>query len=372
MHKIIVCPDSFKGSLSAKEAAILISDAFCAASDEAQTVMIPIADGGEGTVEALGAEKVICTVNDAFMEPITAFWGDLGEYAVIELAACAGLPQAKVLNPELTTTYGVGELILNALDAGKRKFIIALGGSSTNDLACGMACALGVRFYDGDGNSFVPKGGTLSKIASVDRSGLDIRISECEFITMCDVTNPLYGENGAAYVFAPQKGADDAMVKRLDQGLRHAAAVLEREFAVEIASLPGSGAAGGCGAGARLFLSSELKSGIDVVLDVKAFDEELEGAEYVITGEGKFDFQSLGGKAISGIAKRCIKSNTPLIVLAGCADENELCYERGITAVFSIQRKALPLEEAKAINDVSLYKTAFNVAKLIFCKQKQN
>jgi glycerate kinase len=187
---------------------------------------------------------------------------------------------------------------------------------------------------------------------------------------MCDVTNPLYGENGAAYVFAPQKGADDAMVKRLDQGLRHAADVLERAFSVEIAGLPGSGAAGGCGAGARLFLSSELKSGIDVVLDVKGFDSELKGAKYVITGEGKFDSQSLGGKAISGIAKRCAKNGTPLIVLAGCAAEDETCYELGVTAVFSIQRKAVPLEEAKLINDISLYRTALNVAKLIFCNLK--
>ena len=366
--KVVICPDSFKGSLSAAEAAERIGEAAKAVSPAIRTVLIPVADGGEGTADALGAGKRFCTVKSADFTDMEAFWGELGDTAVIELASCAGLPLTKLRDPEKTTTYGVGELILHALDAGKRDFVIGLGGSSTNDMGCGMASALGVRFYDREGNSFVPTGGTLAKIARIDLSGRDPRIAECRFTTMCDVTNPLYGEKGAAYVFAPQKGADPEAVRRLDAGLRSAAELLRRDCGLDLAGIPGTGAAGGCGAGVIAFLSSELKSGIDVVLDLKEFDREIADADLVLTGEGKFDSQSLDGKVVSGIAKRTVKTNTPLVVLAGCAAETPECYDRGVTAVFSIQRRALPLEEAMKVNGESLYKTAYNILKLFFRK----
>lgn len=366
MHKIIICPDSFKGSLSASEATDLIAKACLDALPDSEIIKIPIADGGEGTIETLGAKKVPCKVNDAFFVPFDSFWGELGDVAVIELAACAGLPQALLPNPEITSTYGVGELILSALDAGKRKFIVALGGSSTNDMGCGFASALGVRFFNSDGETFIPTGGTLSRIAGIDKSFIDPRIAESTFITMCDVINPLYGENGAAFVFAPQKGADNEMVIRLDEGLRHASSVVKSDLGLDMANLPGAGAAGGCGAGVVAFLGSDLHSGIDVVLDLKGFDQALLNADLVITGEGKFDSQSINGKAISGIASRAKNENVPVVILAGAAEETSSCYEAGITAVFSIQRGALSFEEAIIASRDSLYKTAYNVIKLAF------
>lgn len=366
MPKIIICPDSFKGSLSATEAADLIANACLKAIPDSEVIKIPIADGGEGTVETLGATKIACKVNDAFFKPVDSFWGELGDTAVIELAACAGLPQAVSPNPEIASTFGVGELILDALNSGKRKIIIALGGSSTNDMGCGLASALGVRFLDAEGKEFIPAGGTLSKIAKIDMKAVDPRISESTFITMCDVTNPLYGEKGAAFVFAPQKGADSEMVLRLDAGLRHAGTIVQRDLGLDLASVPGTGAAGGCGAGVMAFLGSKLQSGIDVVLNLKYFDRELSGADLVITGEGKFDSQSIDGKAISGIAARAKIAKVPMVVLAGAAAETPSCYEMGVTAVFSIQRSALPLEEALKVSGESLYKTALNVMKFAF------
>ena len=260
MKKIVISPDSYKGTLSARQAAEIIERACKDALESVETVSIPIADGGEGTVDALGAERVPCVVTDAFSTPISAFYGRLGDAAVIELAACAGLPQATHPNPEIASTFGVGELIRFALDAGFRRFIIALGGSSTNDMGCGLASALGVHFFDEDGARFVPTGKTLNRIAKIDCSGMDPRIRESRFTTMCDVTNPLFGPKGAAYVFAPQKGADPEMVARLDQGLVHACEVVKRDLGVDLSTLPGAGAAGGCGGGVVAFLSSELKS----------------------------------------------------------------------------------------------------------------
>ncbi len=370
MKKIIIAPDSYKGTLSALEVAQTISRAVKDVSAEYETLLIPIADGGEGTIEALGAKKIPCTVSGSLFEKVESFWGELGDKAVIELAACAGLPMAKRLDPEAATTFGVGQLISAALDAGKRDFIIALGGSSTNDMGCGMAAALGVKFFNGEGKEFIPTGGTLCDIASIDRSGIDIRVTKSRFVTMCDVDNPLFGEKGAAYVFAPQKGATPEAVQRLDNGLRHAAQVVKSCLDVDVSSFEGAGAAGGCGAGVVAFLDSVLKRGIDVVLDAADFDKALEGCALVFTGEGKFDSQSIDGKAISGIAARTKEKNIPLIVLAGAAEEAENCYDMGVTAVFSIQRKALPFKEARLINGPSLYRTAYNVMKLFDCTNK--
>lgn len=361
--KVIIAPDSYKGTLGASQVADIISKAVKEACPDAQTVLVPIADGGEGTVDSLGAEKKYFTVKGSQYENVCAFYGVLGDTAVIELAACAGLPMAKELDPSTATTYGVGQLISKALDKGFRKFIVALGGSSTNDMGCGMAAALGVKFYDAKNNEFVPAGGTLSKIHKIDISDIDTRISNSSFVTMCDIDNPLYGKKGAAYVFAPQKGAREEDLPMLDNGLRHAAEMVRRDIGIDVSNISGAGAAGGCGAGMVAFLHSELKRGIDVVLDTADFDNLLTDADLVFTGEGKFDSQSIDGKAISGIATRTKKAGVPLIVLCGAAEESKTCYDMGVSAVFSIQRKALPFKDAYKVNDISLYRTAYNVMR---------
>ncbi len=363
--KIIIAPDSYKGTLSARKVADTIDKAVKAVCPDAETVLMPIADGGEGTIDALRAEKVPVKVKGSQFENVDSFYGVLGDTAVIELAACAGLPMATRLAPDTATTYGVGQLILAALDAGFRKFIVALGGSSTNDMGCGMAAAVGVKFHDKGGRSFVPSGVSLAHIDRIDASGIDPRIAQSEFVTMCDIDNPLCGPKGASYVFAPQKGAKTAMLPILDNAVAHCAEIVKRDLGADVANLPGAGAAGGCGAGMVAFFGSVLRRGIDVVLDTKNFEKELENTDVVFTGEGKFDSQSIEGKAISGIAARTNPKNIPLIVLCGAADESENCYGIGVTAVFSIQRRALPFKEAKLINEPSLYRTAYNVMKLL-------
>ena len=365
MKKIIICPDSFKGTMSSRETAEIIAKAFRDSWDGYETVCIPIADGGEGTVEAFGADIVRVSVSGPHFEKVDSFYGMLGDTAVIELAAAAGLPMTDPLDPEKTTTYGVGELILSALDKGCRKFIIGLGGSSTNDCGCGMAAALGVKFYNRSGESFIPVGGTLSLVDRIDVSGIDPRIKDSAITTMCDIDNPLYGEKGAAYVFAPQKGADETSVIKLDNGLRHIAEVIKSCLDTDVSEIRGGGAAGGCGAGTVAFLASSLKRGIDVVLDTSGFDELIKDASLIITGEGKFDSQSIDGKAVSGIAARAKKANAPLIVLAGAAVESSEAYDMGVSAVFSIQRMAMPKEEAYLRNREDTYRTAFNLANLL-------
>lgn len=366
--KIIIAPDSYKGTLSARQVARTIDKAIKNILPDARTLLMPIADGGEGTIDAFGAVKKHLTVTGSQYELVKSYYGVLGDTAIIELAACAGLPMAKKLAPETATTYGVGQLIRAALNDGFRKFIVALGGSSTNDMGCGMACALGVKFKNKAGNYFIPAGLSLADIESIDISGLDPRISESEITTMCDIDNPLCGEKGASYVFAPQKGAAPEVLPYLDAAMLHASDMVKKFIGKDVADIPGAGAAGGCGAGMVAFFSSELRRGIDVVLDTKSFDSELADTDIVFTGEGRFDSQSIDGKAISGIAARTKPRNIPLIVLCGAADESDVCYEMGVTAVFSIQRRAMPFKEAKLVNEPSLYKTAYNVMKLFLCK----
>lgn len=366
--KIIIAPDSYKGTLSACQVASTINKAVKDVVPDATTVLMPIADGGEGTIDAFGAEKRRLWVTGSQYEAVKSFYGVLGDTAIIELAACAGLPMAKKLSPERATTYGVGQLIRAALDKGFRKFIVALGGSSTNDMGCGMATALGIKFKNKSGNYFIPAGLSLADIVDIDTSGLDPRIKESEITTMCDIDNPLCGPKGASFVFAPQKGASAEMLPLLDAAMLHASEMVKRFIGKDVADLPGAGAAGGCGAGMVAFFDSTLRRGIDVVLDTKKFDLELSDTDVVFTGEGRFDSQSIDGKAISGIAARTKPRNIPLIVLCGAADESEICYDMGVTAVFSIQRKAMPFKEAKLVNEPSLYKTAYNVMKLINLK----
>lgn len=370
MKKIVIAPDSFKGTISSKTACEIISSAAKTVSSAIETVLIPIADGGEGTIDAIGAKHRSACVMDALFQSCDSFWGDFGNSALIEIATVCGLPMIKDLNPLKTSSYGFGELIKSALDFGKRKIILALGGSSTNDLGCGMAAALGAKFFNKNGESFVPTGGTLCEICRIDISCLDPRIKETEFLTMCDVSNPLYGKNGAAYVFAPQKGATEDMLPLLDDGLRHAAEIIEDATGVIISDLSGAGAAGGLGGASVAFLSSKLKSGIDIVLDLAGFDDALQGADLVITGEGSFDSQSVDGKALSGIAKRAKKAGVPVAVLCGRACEDDTVYDLGVSAVFSILRLPQTLNEALLDSEENLYKTALNVIRLFFAKDK--
>lgn len=365
MNKIIIAPDSFKGTLTANQVCEIMTAAVKDTCD-AEVIAIPIADGGEGTIEAFGADKVYYNVTGPNGKKIESYFGVVDGVAIIEMAACAGLTLADVKNPEITSTYGVGELIHFALDSGYREFIVGLGGSATNDGGTGMAAALGVRFLNSDGNSFVPVGGTLLDISSIDVSEINPLVNESEFTVMCDITNPLYGENGAAYVFAPQKGADKTMVERLDSGLRHLADLINRDLGIDVSNLAGGGAAGGMGAGMYAFFRGELKSGIDTVLDSVKFDTHLHGVDLILSGEGKFDKQSLNGKVVSGIANRIKGTDVPFVVIAGAVDDTADFTETGITAVFSIQRVPLPFDEAKLRSEMDLYNTTRNVINILY------
>jgi glycerate kinase len=346
MKKILLVPDSFKGTMSSSEICTIMEDTIKAFYPEAQVISIPVADGGEGSVDAFltaldGVKKTI-SVQGPFGREMDSFFGILKNgTAVIEMAACAGLPLVETeKNPKLTTTYGAGELVKAALDSGCSKVIMGIGGSATNDGGCGTAAALGVNFYNKAGKTFVPTGGTLHMIEHIDKSGLDPRLKKIELVTMCDIDNPLYGENGAAYIFGPQKGADPKMVQFLDAGLRHLAEVVKKEFSLDIAKTAGAGAAGGMGYGMMVFLDSSVQMGIETVLDTVNFNELLKDADCVFSGEGKIDSQSLRGKVVTGIARRTKKANVPLIAVVGAVDSGiEAAYDAGVTAVFCINRR---------------------------------
>ncbi|MDD4772593.1 MAG: glycerate kinase [Eubacteriales bacterium] len=366
MIKIIIAPDSYKGTLSASDVANIMYSAIRNNLSDAEIIIVPIADGGEGTIEALHAVKIYETVSNPYFEPIKSFYGDIKGSAVIESAACCGLPLvAGRENPLLTTTFGVGEMIKKALDDGYRNIIIALGGSSTNDAGCGMAAALGVCFY-GKNGLFIPTGGTLCEIQHIDISGLDRRLREASVTGMCDITNPLYGMNGAAHMFAPQKGANREETEYLDDGLRHISSVIKESLDIDVSSIEGAGTAGGMGAAAVAFLGGKLTKGIDVVLDAVGFDDMLCGTSLVITGEGRFDLQSIGGKVISGIAERTKKAGIPLISVAGSVEEFTGYNELGITAVFSIQQIPIPFSESVLRTKKDLYSTVCNVIRTFY------
>ena len=269
-------------------------------------------------------------------------------------------------NPETATTYGVGELIKDAVEEGCEKIILGLGGSATNDCGCGMAAALGCVFRDRSGKRFVPAGGSLKEISQIDPSGISRSVLNCDIIAMCDVNNPLYGPMGAAYIYGPQKGADPDMVERLDQGLRHFAGKLPCAGGEKTALLPGAGAAGGMGAGAVAFLRARLMSGIDVVLDTVGFEDKIRNADAVFTGEGKLDKQSMMGKVVGGIARRAEKSHVPVIVLAGCVSEEMTAMENpGIAAAFCINPNPDSYLELKEKSMANLEWTMRNIARLI-------
>ena len=334
---------------------------------------MPVADGGEGTVDcflyALNCEKVPVSSTGPYGEPVEVYYGKVNATtAVMEMAMCAGLPQVKDnKNPELTTTYGVGTMMRHAVENGCKEIVIGLGGSCTNDGGTGLAAALGVKFYDAAGKEFVPNGKTMGDVAKIDKSEADKLLAGVKISVMCDIDNPMYGPMGAAYVFAPQKGADEEMVKRLDGNLVKLSEAIKNSLGIDVSTLPGSGAAGAAGAGIAAFLGGSLKSGIQTVLDLIGFDDMLDGTDLVFTGEGRIDSQSLGGKVISGIAGRAKKKDVPVIAVVGSiGDGAEGAYDLGVASIFSINQKAEAFETAQYKSKENLTAAMDNIIR--FCK----
>lgn len=373
MKKAVLIPDSFKGTMSSAEICDIMKSRIEACFPGCEVLAIPVADGGEGSVDAfmtaLGGEKVWIDVNNPYFEPMRAFYGliDKGKTAVVEMAACAGLPLVEGRrDPSRTTSYGVGELILDAAKRGVSKVIVGLGGSSTNDCGCGAAAAVGVRFFDGEGRAFIPTGGTLANVERIDLSGKSELLNGIEIVTMCDIDNPMYGENGAAYIFAPQKGADPEMVKSLDDGLRHMWEIIKRELGRDLGSVPGGGAAGAMGAGMIAFFDSALQMGIETVLDTVAFDTIISDADIIFTGEGKIDSQSLRGKVVIGVARRAKKQDKPVIAIVGGADlEIGQAYGEGVKAIFTINRLPQDLSVSRHSSRENLAFTMDNVLRMM-------
>ncbi|PYG87428.1 glycerate kinase [Ruminiclostridium sufflavum DSM 19573] len=354
MRKILLIPDSFKGTMSSGEICRVMKEAVHEYFPFAEIVSIPVADGGEGSVDAFlsaaGGEKVILNVKGPYFKEASSFYGILPDKtAIIEMAAAAGLPMVgDSKHVEKATTFGVGQLIAHAAQAGCKRIIVGLGGSCTNDGGTGAACALGVSFRDSLGKAFVPVGETMGQIAAIDVSRLNPALDGIEIITMCDIDNPFCGPQGAAAVFAPQKGASEAVVKMLDENLMHLAEIIKRDTGKDIRDIAGAGAAGGMGGGMAAFLNSRLQMGIETVLDTVKFDSMLEGADLVISGEGRIDSQSLRGKVVIGVARRAKKAGIPLIAIVGDIGEDiEGAYAEGVCAVFSINRVAVPFYKAK-------------------------
>lgn len=355
MSRYVIIPDSFKGTLSSADICRIVSREIRAQEPEAAICAIPVADGGEGTVDAflaaVGGERVTVQCAGPYGEPVSAFYGMLPDgSAVVEMAAAAGLPLVGTRrDPESTTTYGVGQLMAHAAAHGAKRIVLALGGSATNDGGCGAAAALGAVFLDGQGRPFVPVGGTLKDIRHIRTEGLRETLGTVPVEVMCDIDNPLCGPNGAAAVFGPQKGADAAMVRRLDAGLRQLAQVLADDLGAEVLTLAGGGAAGGFGAGAAALFGGTLRMGIDVVLDTVAFDRQCQGASLVITGEGRLDSQSLRGKAVIGVARRARAQGVPVAALVGsCETALDAVYEQGVSGVFPINPALCTYPEAQA------------------------
>ena len=370
--KILVAPDSFKGSMSAVEVCDIVSSALKDALPDCQVDCIPVADGGEGTVEsfvfACGAAVKSVQETGPDFNKVTADFAVMGDTAVIETAQACGLPLVgSANNPVLATTFGVGELILAALDEGCRKFILGIGGSATTDGGIGCLSALGFRFSDSAMNAVTPNGMGLSQIKTVDISGADIRLADCEFTVLCDVENPLYGENGAAYIYAPQKGADAETVKFLDSALRNYENVVISSLGVNSAFSAGSGAAGGMGYGLRVFLGAVLKSGAETVLDLCSFNQRAAVADVIITGEGKFDSQSLMGKLPGRIISRA--GGKSVIVICGVSTAENV---QGVSAAFQTNPDRLPFETVLPTCRESLYTVVFNDVSHFLKKIEKN
>ena len=353
--KIVIAPDSFKGSLTALQVAEAIEVGLRRVFPNAAIEIIPMADGGEGTVQSLvdatGGQILTAQVQNPLGNPIDAQYGVLGDgvTAVIEMAAASGLTlvPADKRDPRITTTHGTGELIRAALAHGCRKLIIGIGGSATNDGGAGMAQALGAKLLTATGEQIKPGGGSLASLNSIDLSELDLRIAETETVVACDVNNPLTGKEGASHVYGPQKGATPEMIEMLDANLTHFDKILQRNLNRSVGNVPGAGAAGGLGAGLMAFLNASLKSGIEIVTEATQLSKRFADADLVITGEGQINFQTVFGKTPVGVAKVAKIHNIPVIAIAGSiADSSDGVYDAGIDAMIDIVPEPMSLETA--------------------------
>ena len=373
MKKIVVASDSFKGSLTSREISTIVAEAVSEVFPDCQTVCLEIADGGEGTIDALcralGGSRIEVSVSDPLGKPVVSEYAIVnvpgeGPTAVIEMSKASGLPLVPegMRNPMLTTTFGTGELILDALGRGCKHFLIGIGGSATNDGGTGMLATLGWRFLDSDGNELPPVGASLGKIESIDSSGKNPALDGCSFVTACDVDNPFCGPDGAAFVFAPQKGAGPEEVILLDKGLESFSSVIRKSTGVDVKDIPGAGAAGGLGGALLAFLGARLTPGAEMVLEAIGFDAQAEGADLVITGEGKMDFQTLKGKAPLCVLRHATRLGIPTISLAGIISDYDLLKILGYKDILCINPPGLPHEPAvqQAVARRNLYGTVFD------------
>lgn len=369
--KIVIAPDSYKESLSALEVATAIEQGFREIWPEADYVKIPVADGGEGTVEAMVAAMqghlVHVDVTGPLGNTIQAFYGLSGDErtAFIEMAAASGLEQvpANLRNPLKTTSWGTGELIRHALDFGVKRIIIGLGGSATNDGGAGMVQALGARLTDANGTEIGNGGGSLNSLNAIDISGLDPRLKTCAIRVACDVTNPLTGENGASRIFGPQKGATEKLIHELDGNLAHYADMIKKSLRVDVENVPGAGAAGGMGAALMAFLGAELRSGIEIVTTALNLEEHIHDCALVVTGEGRIDSQSIHGKVPIGVASVAKKYHKPVIGIAGSLTHDVgVVHQHGIDAVFSVLTRIGTLDEAFRGAFDNIYRASRNIA----------
>jgi glycerate kinase len=377
--KIIIAPDSFKGSLSALAVCKNIEKGIREVFANAEIISVPMADGGEGTVQSLidatGGKLISVKVNDPLLRSVDAFYGILGDgtTAVIEMAAASGITllTKEERNPMKTTTYGTGEIIKHALDMGCKNFIIGIGGSATNDGGAGMINALGVRLLDENGDDIGFGGGNLYKLQTIDISEIDTRIMQCNIVAACDVDNPLCGERGASNIFGAQKGADENMIITLDKNLSHYADMVEKYLGVLIKDYPGSGAAGGLGGGLLAFLNAKLLPGINIVIETTALEDKIKDADLVLTGEGMIDYQTQYGKTPYGVAKLAKKYNIPVIAIAGgIGNDAEDLYSKVFDSIFSIVDKPMALEEAMKNSELLLQKTTERIMRVIKISNK--
>jgi glycerate kinase len=370
---VIVAPDSFKGSMSSIEIIETIKNTVETKFSNIYVEGVPIADGGEGTIEALiyknAGTKIYKTIRDPLGRQVKAYYGVIGTKAIIEMAQCSGLTMLSQdeRNPLITSSHGVGDMIKHALDDGFREMVIGLGGSGTNDGGTGAMEALGVKFYNKEGIELSSINGSLLKdIHRIDLSAMDQRLETCNVQVMCDVTNPLTGTQGATYVYGPQKGGDALCLNTLEEGMKNYEYRLEETFGKKIGSIPGSGAAGGMGAALVAFLQGELVRGIDAVLQLVNFDEKISQADLIITGEGRVDGQSAHGKVIHGITLAGKKQQVPVIVITGgVADGVDKIYDLGVKAILTLPNKPMTLESAMVNTKDLLQQVTYNLFQLL-------
>ncbi|EEY45496.1 glycerate kinase [Vibrio mimicus] len=371
--KVVIAPDSFKESLTAKQVCDAIQAGLARVWNDAKFVAIPVADGGEGTVQSLVDATQGRIVEVKVMGPqgkrVEAFYGMLGDNqtAVIEMAAASGLHHVPIAqrDPKLTTSFGTGELIRHALDQGVTKLIIGLGGSATNDGGVGLLAALGARFTNADGEPIQLTGGGLRELANIDLRDFDPRLQDCDLLVACDVNNPLCGDKGASAVFGPQKGATPDDVRLLDGALQQFGLLTEKVTGKAVLQSAGAGAAGGMGAALLAYTHATLRPGIEIVLDTVQLAHQVSDADLVITGEGRIDSQTVHGKTPMGVAKVAKRFDVPVIALSGCTGENyQAVYQCGIDAVFAAVPRAMTLEDALKESDFNLADLAENVARL--------